>query len=294
MNSNRLKDLIKNQDTSISSEEYRIRYATERFLLRVQKSSYRDNLILKGGFLLGTLFKVEQRTTKDLDTLITDLSVSREQVKTMLESIIQIDLNDNVKFELIKLIDSQQQRIYDGFKAKLKMNFLDERTFVNFDLDLGVGDTITPEAKKINVPLLFNEVKGEKSEIALLAYPLETILAEKTEIILNLGTNNSRMKDFYDVHLLLNDPQKPDNELLYQAFENTWKFRHPTLTIDSERFEDWYYVIESILEDEKMNNISWNNYIKDRLYAKNLKLKSIVLQFKLYLEKLEKVYTKRK
>ncbi|WDA67279.1 nucleotidyl transferase AbiEii/AbiGii toxin family protein [Lactococcus lactis] len=294
MNSNRLKDLIKNQDTSISSEEYRIRYATERFLLRVQRSSYRDKLILKGGFLLGTLFKVEQRTTKDLDTLITELSVSREQVETMLESIIQIDLNDNVKFELIKLIDSQQRRIYDGFKAKLKMNFLDERTFVNFDLDLGVGDTITPEAKKINIPLLFNEVKGEKTEIALLAYPLETILAEKTEIILNLGTNNSRMKDFYDMHLLLNDPRKPDNELLYQAFENTWIFRHPNLSIDNERFEDWYYVIESILENDKMNSISWHNYIKDRLYAKDLNLKNIVLQFKRYLEELEKVYIKRK
>lgn len=294
MNSNRLKDLIKNQDTSISSEEYRIRYATERFLLRVQKSSYRDKLILKGGFLLGTLCKVEQRTTKDLDTLITELSVSRVQVEAMIESIIQIDLNDNVKFELIKLIDSQQQRIYDGFKAKLKMTFLDERTFVNFDLDLGVGDTITPEAQKINIPLLFNEVKGEKTEISLLAYPLETILSEKTEIILNLGTNNSRMKDFYDIHLLLNDPQKPDNELIYQAFENTWKFRHPNLAIDSERFEDWYYVIESILEDDKMNSISWQNYIKDRLYAKNLNLKNIVLQFKFYLEELEKEYIKRK
>lgn len=83
-------------------------------------------------------------------------------METMIESIIQIDLNDNVKFELIKLIDSQQQRIYDGFKAKLKMTFLDERTFVNFDLDLGVGDTITPEAQKINIPLLFNEVRDEK------------------------------------------------------------------------------------------------------------------------------------
>lgn len=152
----------------------------------------------------------------------------------------------------------------------------------------------TPEAKKINIPLLFNEVRGEKTEISLLAYPLETILAEKTEIILNLGTNNSRMKDFYDIHLLLNDPQKPDNELLYQAFENTWKFRHPNLTIDNERFEDWYYVIESILEDDKMNSISWQNYIKDRLYAKNLNLRNIVLQFKLYLEELEKEYIKRK
>lgn len=294
MKSNRLKDLIKNQDTSISSEEYRIRYATERFLLRVQKSSYRENLILKGGFLLGTLFKVEQRTTKDLDTLITELSASRGQVETMIESIIQIDLNDNVKFELIKLIDSQQQRIYDGFKAKLKMEFLEESAYINFDLDLGVGDTITPEAEIIHIPLLFNEAKGEQNEIELLAYPLETILAEKTEIVLNLGKNNSRMKDFYDIHLLLNDSQKPDNELLYQAFENTWKFRHPNLTIDNERFEDWYYVIESILEDEKMNSISWQNYIKDRPYAKKLNLKNIVLQFKFYLEELEKEYMKRK
>lgn len=69
-------------------------------------------------------------------------------METMIKSIIQMDLNDNVKFELIKLIDSQQQRIYEGFKAKLKMTFLDERTFVNFDLDLGVGDTIYTRSQK--------------------------------------------------------------------------------------------------------------------------------------------------
>ena len=72
MKSNRLKDLIKTENSEISFEEYRIRYATERFLLRLQESEYKDNFIIKGGFLLGTIFKVEQRTTKDLDTLLTE------------------------------------------------------------------------------------------------------------------------------------------------------------------------------------------------------------------------------
>lgn len=294
MNSDRLRDLIRNQNSNISFEEYRIRYATERFLLRVQKSAYDKNLVLKGGFLLGTIFKVEQRTTKDLDTLITELSADRQQVEMMLKSIIQVELNDNVKFELMDLVDSQQQRIYDGFKAKLKMEFLGERTFVNFDLDLGVGDVITPKIQNINIPLIFNEAQGEKNKISLLAYPLETILAEKTEIILYLGTDNSRMKDFYDIYLILNDPQKPDSEILYQAFENTWNFRHPELQIDSEKFEDWYYTIDSILENEYMNGVAWNNYIKDRPYAKGLKLQAIVLQFKSHLSDLEKVYTQLK
>lgn len=292
MKSSRLKDLIKNQNKEISFEEYRIRYATERFLLRLQESPYKDNLILKGGFLLGTIFKVEQRTTKDLDTLITEMNADRANVEEMLKSIIQIDLQDNVRFELLELIDSHQQRIYDGFRAKLKMEFLEERTFVNFDLDLGVGDTITPDAEMVDIPLLFNEVKGAEDKISLLAYPLVTILAEKTEIILNLGTSNSRMKDFYDIHLILNDPSKPTIHLIYEAFENTWKFRHKTLEIDAERFEDWYYTIESLLEDEQMRNISWKNYIKTRSYAAGIKFETIVLQFKEYIERLEQVYKK--
>lgn len=68
MKSSRLKDLIKNKDSSISFKEYRIRYATERFILRLQKSKYRDKFVLKGGFLLGVYYDINQRTTSDLDT----------------------------------------------------------------------------------------------------------------------------------------------------------------------------------------------------------------------------------
>ncbi|OTN77530.1 hypothetical protein A5886_002630 [Enterococcus sp. 8G7_MSG3316] len=290
MKPNRLKDLIKSKNPEISFEEYRIRYATERFLSRLQESEYKANFIIKGGFLLGTIYKVEQRTTKDLDTLIKGISVDRKNITKILETVISIELDDGVQFELINLFDSQQERVYDGFRAKFKMTFLEEKSIVHFDLDLGVGDAITPQAEMIDIPLLFNENKDDHKVITLYAYPIETILAEKTEIILNLGTKNSRMKDFYDIHLILNSQNKPNITKFYEAFLNTWMVRHKELTIDEELFEDWFFTVDEIISSEEMNEIFWKNYIKDRGYAKHLKLKNIVSQFKDYLEALQSVY----
>lgn len=286
MKSNRLKDLIRNQSNSISFEEYRLRYATERFLVRIQESNYRDKLILKGGFLLGTIYQIEQRTTKDLDTLISNISSDRNTVFGMLKDIVSIDFDDGVSFELIDLQDSQLNRVYDGYRAKLKMIFIDEKTFVQFDLDLGVGDTITPSPKLIEIPLLFNESKHETEVIELYSYPLETILAEKTEIILTLGTSNSRMKDFYDTYLILSDSNRPTIEESYIAFYNTWSFRHKDETINEELFEDWFFTIDELISDNSIKNQSWKNYIKDREYAKELKIEDILQKFKVFIEEL--------
>lgn len=165
MNSDRLRDLIKAKKGSIASaEELRIRYATERFLLRVQASPYKDKLILKGGFLLGTIYKIENRTTKDLDALVKDIAADRESVKSMLEEIITIDLNDDVSFELGNFSDSQHERKYTGFRAKLTMQHLNSTAKIAFDLDLGVGDVVTPEPKVLTFNLTFKEQKERMSE----------------------------------------------------------------------------------------------------------------------------------
>lgn len=283
MKSNRLKDLIRNQSHSVSFEEYRLRYATERFLVRIQKSNFRDKIILKGGFLLGTIYQIEQRTTKDLDTLISSISSDRNTIFDMLTGIISIEFNDGVSFELIDLQDSQLNRVYDGYRAKLKMNFIDEKTFVQFDLDLGVGDKVTPSPRLIEIPLLFNESKHETEVVMLYSYPLETILAEKTEIILTLGTSNSRMKDFYDIYLILSDSNRPTVKESYIAFHNTWSFRHNDEAINEELFEDWFFTIDELISDTSIKNQSWKNYIKDREYAKELKIEDILQEFKLFI-----------
>ncbi|BDR58053.1 nucleotidyl transferase AbiEii/AbiGii toxin family protein [Xylocopilactobacillus apicola] len=292
MKSNRLKDLIKTQNSKISFEEYRIRYATERFLLRLQDSEYKDNVVIKGGFLLGTIFKIEQRTTKDLDTSLRDIEVDRKNITEMLETISDIDLNDNVKFELLKLVDSQQNHVYAGFRAKLKMNFSDENSNICFDLDLGVGDKITPSAQITEIPLLFNEKNEKQETLAIYAYPLETTLAEKAEIVLDLGVKNSRMKDFYDIHLILNSPNETSSVKLYEAFENTWNFRHKDKIIDEELFEDWFFIIDEISSSKEINGKYWKNYTLDREYTQSLEFSDIMHQFKEYLTELHNVYRK--
>ncbi len=292
MKATRLRDLIRNKPAGISFEEYRIRYTTERFLLRLQKSDYRDNFVIKGGFLLGSLFEIKNRTTKDLDTLLKEMPAEKEKVKMILEEICRIDLDDNIHFELLDLLAAQNERVYDGFHAKVLMKFLEENAVIRFDLDIGVGDTITPQARSVDIPLLFNEEKGVHDVIQLQTYPLETILAEKVETILDLGVKNTRMKDFYDVYLILNAPDRPNLINLFQAFTNTWHFRHKHSVIDEELFEDWFFTVDEIIESKEMNTIYWPNYTKDREYAIHLELREITRQLRGYLEELLQLFEK--
>lgn len=294
MKSDRLRDLIKNQtkNSVVSFEEYRLRYASERFLSRLDKSEYRENFIIKGGFLLGTIYNIEQRTTKDLDTLLKNISNETKHIQEILADICAIDLQDGVSFDLLELSTIQERREYTGLRASLKMYFDSDRGNIQFDLDIGVGDVVTPKAKLVNIPLIFNETRGSKETLTLLAYPVETILAEKTEIILSLGSYNTRMKDFYDIHLILNDPGKPSIDSLYRAFVNTWNARHNDAPIDTERFQDWFFVIDEIYENTHLKNAAWSNYAKDKPYANNLDFDGILKQFKLFVTELSHEYAK--
>ncbi|OJG81104.1 hypothetical protein RV13_GL003034 [Enterococcus raffinosus] len=282
-----MRDLIKAKKGSIASaEELRIRYATERFLLRVQASPYKDKLILKGGFLLGTIYKIENRTTKDLDALVKDIAADRESVKSMLEEIITIDLNDDVSFELGNFSDSQHERKYTGFRAKLTMQHLNSTAKIAFDLDLGVGDVVTPEPKVLTFNLTFKEQKGENERITMYSYPIETVLAEKVETIFALGIQNTRMKDFYDIHLLLNDPNKPSLENLYEAFNKTWIFRHDQ--IEDADFEDWLYLVNELKDNQNFKKGLWQNYITNREYAQSLSWGEIIDELIEYIIALQK------
>ncbi|MBU5361676.1 nucleotidyl transferase AbiEii/AbiGii toxin family protein [Enterococcus raffinosus] len=291
MKTDRLRDLIKNKDPKISFDEYRMRYAAERFLMRVQQSSYRDRLILKGGFLLGVIYQIEQRTTKDLDIMVKDFYATRDSVEQMLKEIVAIELEDLLHFELVNVLDTQKNRIYEGYRAKMKMH-MDGNTVFLFDLDIGVGDVITPKPNHITIPLIFNEKKGEKKSIAIYSYPIETVLAEKMETIPSLGKQNSRMKDFYDIHLLLNDPDLPPINQLYEAFYNTWTFRHNA--IDEEIFDDWQYTLNVLLNDSTLKNQVWVNYIRTRPYAQIVRWDAIIAQLTSYLMEFKANYLKKK
>lgn len=292
MKNTRLTDLIATRNDDIGIENYRIRYATERFLTRLSASQYKEKFVLKGGFLIGVTYNLSQRTTKDLDTALIDFKSDAQSIERVITEICNIDLEDQVLFKLKELTSSQDMRIYPGYRAKLKMMFPDGNTRIDFDLDIGVGDRITPEAKKIKIPLIFNEVKGVEKQIEVLAYPKETIQAEKLETILTRGKVNTRMKDYYDFHLLLTDQENSNSINFYYAFKNTWEFRNPTQLIDEELFEDWLFILDEILESKELKKKYWPNYIKDRNYAKHLNIDDIISEIKEFVSKLKEEYIK--
>ncbi|MFY9901080.1 MAG: nucleotidyl transferase AbiEii/AbiGii toxin family protein [Trichococcus sp.] len=274
---------------TINDQELRIRYALERFLTRLSRSEYRDNFVLKGGFLMGTIYNIGQRATKDLDTVMKNLSAEQEEIRKALQNVSELDLNDGVTFIVSEITRTQEQRRYSGFRAKMIMHFNGEQARVNFDLDIGVGDVITPAASNMDLKLTFNEARGENESITILAYPLQSILAEKLETVLEKGIINSRMKDFYDLRLMLSDPNRPTINLCYAAFENTWILRHGSV-IDEELFEDWLFVIEDVENNETVNQVFWPNYVKDRKYAQDIEFNQITQQVKDFILELQQFY----
>lgn len=293
MQSARLSDLIRGlkmkDGETINDQELRIRYALERFLTRLSRSEYRDNFVLKGGFLMGTIYNIGQRATKDLDTVGKNLSAEQEEIRKALQNVSELDLNDGVTFIVSEITRTQEQRRYSGFRAKMIMHFNGEQARVNFDLDIGVGDGITPAASNMDLKLTFNEARGENESITILAYPLQSILAEKLETVLEKGIINSRMKDFYDLRLMLSDPNRPTINLCYAAFENTWILRHGSV-IDEELFEDWLFVIEDVENNETVNQVFWPNYVKDRKYAQDIEFNQITQQVKDFILELQQFY----
>lgn len=293
MQSARLSDLIRGlkmkDGETINDQELRIRYALERFLTRLSRSEYRDNFVLKGVFLMGTIYNIGQRATKDLDTVGKNLSAEQEEIRKALQNVSELDLNDGVTFIVSEITRTQEQRRYSGFRAKMIMHFNGEQARVNFDLDIGVGDVITSAASNMDLKLTFNEARGENESITILAYPLQSILAEKLETVLEKGIINSRMKDFYDLRLMLSDPNRPTINLCYAAFENTWILRHGSV-IDEELFEDWLFVIEDVENNETVNQVFWPNYVKDRKYTQDIEFNQITQQVKDFILELQQFY----
>ena len=113
------------------------RFMFERILERISVSKYQENFILKGGLLLSALFGINNRTTRDMDTTIKGLDISKEQMVKVLNEILNIDLKDGVKFELVDVTDIREEDEYGGNKYHLIGKL--ENLKINLDIDISTG-----------------------------------------------------------------------------------------------------------------------------------------------------------
>lgn len=240
------------------------RFMFERILERISVSKYQDNFILKGGLLLAAMFGVENRTTKDMDTTITGIDISKDKMVNVLNEILSIDLNDGVKFDIVSITDIREEDDYGGNKYHITGRV--NSTKVNLEIDISTGDKVTPKELKFKYHLLF-----EDRSILINSYNIETILAEKIETVLRRGKYNSRMKDYYDIYFFLTKLRNEiDINILKDAIDNTFTKR------DSfEYLNDYSEIIKSIIDSDRIKT-NWKSYSKKNSYANKLEVNQIM------------------
>ena len=239
-------------------------YLMERLLERVSLSKYRDNFVLKGGLLVSSLVGVDMRSTMDVDTTVKSLPMNKKSVQKILEEIMAIEVEDGVSFRISKVQDIMEGHEYEGLRFMIEC--LMDRLKQTIKIDISTGDEITPGAIEYKLPLII-----EDRSIDLWAYNLETLLAEKLETIMVRAEANTRMRDFYDIHVLLKqDVVTVDRDLLKAAFYATCKNRESIEQIGT--IDD---VINKIADDETMRQL-WNNYRKTNYYVGALEWEDVI------------------
>jgi len=193
-----LKDWIKNKSkqTGVPANVLMRSYMMERLLERLSLSPYRENMILKGGFLIAAMVGIDRRSTMDIDATIKGLPVSREGIEGILREIINLDAEDGVSFEIQDIKNIHDISEYDDFRVSMRAVFNSIRT--DMKIDITTGDAIIPREIEYHYKLMF-----EDRTIPVMAYNLYTILAEKIETILMRNVTNTRGRDFYDAYILL-------------------------------------------------------------------------------------------
>lgn len=260
-NAMQLKAYIKKKaaEKNISAQLVMQNYMLERLLERISLSEYKPNFILKGGFLISAIVGLDIRATMDLDTTIKGYDLTIENLKQIFESICSINVDDDVTFEIYNVSEIREGDEYPGYRVHLKA------LYAPLTVDVTTGDKITPREIEYTFKLLFDD-----KTISIMAYNLETVLAEKLETVISRGQANTRPRDFYDIHILYSlSGNECDINILRQALEQTAAKRGSVGAL-----RDYKDIIKSVSESETMQKF-WNKYRQDFSYAADITFETV-------------------
>ncbi len=200
--------------------------AFERLLARVATSPHRSKLIFKGGLCLKQ-FIDGGRETIDIDFLIRRVTAEVGAIKQVFEEILSVELNDSFKFSLIdcEQLDVQSKK-YPGYRINIQVNL--GKTKDRLQVDLGVGDVVDEFEMEFDVLQYKGAPLISQGGVSILAYPPEFIFSEKLQAIIDLGVLNSRMKDYFDCHVLITKGVL-DKDKVVAALKRTFQNRKTDL-----------------------------------------------------------------
>ena len=260
-----LKAIIKNeaQKKNITAQLVMQNYMLERLLERISLSKYRNNFILKGGFLISAIVGLDTRATMDLDTTIKGVSLTHDKIKEIFEDICLVEIEDDIAFEIVGIADIRETDDYPGIRVNLKANY--DPISVPLTVDVTTGDIITPREIEYSFSLLFDDRK-----ISVWAYNLETVLAEKLETVLSRGVANTRPRDYYDLYILWTlRREECDIVTLKSALMRTAAKRGSEKVLEKNKA-----IVEQIRNSGQLQGF-WKKYEAEYDYAKGIEFQSI-------------------
>ena len=242
----------------------------EEFLRRLAGSKYVDNFVLKGGLFIYTLTNFESRATVDVDFLMRGLNNDMARMDEIIAEILAVDTgNDFVTFKATQTEPIAVQRKYHGISTQITGYIKNVR--VPFNVDIGVGDVIIPNAQRRNIQ---TQLDGyEKPEI--LTYSLESTIAEKFDAILQRFELTGRMKDFYDIYYLSRTFDF-DGLKLQTAIQETLQNRGTAYEKDS-------FDRVLMLADDPDMQIKWRYFLKT-LGNPDMPFQEVMVGLKCFLE----------
>ena len=255
-----LKDLIRNLSKKKSADAQILmrNYMMERFLERLSVSQYQDKFILKGGMLVAALVGLDARATMDIDATIKGTDVNVEAVENIITSIISKPMEDGVIFRIKQISEIMDEADYPGVRVSMETEFDGVRTPLK--IDISTGDVITPKEIQYNFKLML-----EDRSINIWAYNLETVMAEKLETVISRNITNTRMRDYYDIHILLKLYESSlDTKILGEALQATAKKRETEYHL-----KEAQEIFTEIQNDYNMEKL-WKGYQKKFSYAQDI------------------------
>ena len=228
-----------------------VRFFHERLLFRLSKSDYRERFILKGGALLYAFNEFMPRPTLDIDFMGRRIDNDKANILTAFKTIASMSYpEDGITFDTDTLTaeDITVEKKYPGVRISMTANIGSYRQ--NLTFDIGFGDVIVPRPQELEYPTLFDAME----EPDILAYSLETLVAEKFQTMIDRGRFNSRMKDYFDLYRIFSVHQF-DDTLLSDAIKATFENR------GTEFVEGHDFFSEDFGKDTMLNQ-QWKNYIR--------------------------------
>ena len=243
---------------NLRAQEVLQMFLFERILERLAASKYQNNFILKGGLLISSMIGISERTTMDMDTTVRGIQMEEDEIVAAVNEILSIDVGDGIAFEYKGIEPIREEDAYNNFRVHLRAKY--GKIDSPMKIDVTTGDVITPAAIRYDFPMLFDD-----KTVSVMAYTLETVLAEKYETIIRRNIGTTRARDFYDLHTLYRSRKHEIRpEILKAAVSHTAQKRDSV-----EDIHDWEDILTDIREEPALYQL-WDNYVADNKYIGEL------------------------